>query len=71
MSYFPEFELVGPPCEVPGCSGILVDTMSLKTKEFFKRCSECGEEFNRMPAIEKTAWAKRVIQRVLDDEKES
>jgi predicted RNA-binding Zn-ribbon protein involved in translation (DUF1610 family) len=28
---YPMFELFGPPCEVPGCKGVLVDTIHLKT----------------------------------------
>lgn len=68
---FPMFELFGPPCEAPGCKGVLVDHLSLKTKEFFRRCSVCEREFHRMPASEMLAWSKRVIERVLKGEKTS
>lgn len=67
---FPTFELAGPPCEVPGCSGVLVDHISLKSKDFFRKCATCGTEFHRVPGIEKLAWAKRVIGRILRGEKE-
>lgn len=67
----PQFELVGPLCEVPGCSGILVDTMSLKTKEIWKQCSECKAEFYRMSGADALGAATRVIQRVLKGEKVS
>jgi hypothetical protein len=44
---FPEFELVGPKCINPDCWGVLVDTMDLKTKEFYFRCSVCEQKFAR------------------------
>jgi len=65
----PMFELVGPPCEAPGCGGVLVDTMSLKTKECWKQCSKCGAEFYRMSGAEMLGWATRTIGRVLAGEK--
>ncbi len=68
----PLFELVGPPCEAPGCHGVLVDTISWKgPKEFFHKCSVCQATFHRVPAAEKLAWAERVITRVLKGEKSS
>ena len=67
----PMFELVGPPCEVPGCKGVLVDHISLRTKEFFRKCSVCGGEFHRVSAEEKLAWAKRLFRRVLKGEREN
>lgn len=66
MADFPMFELVGPPCEHPGCKGVLVDNLDLKTKDFFRRCSVCKREFHRMPAVDKLAWVKRVIERAFD-----
>jgi len=65
----PMFELSGHPCEAPGCKGVLVDHMNLKTKEVFRRCSVCNQEFHRMPASEMLAHARRTIQRVLNGEK--
>lgn len=61
-STVPQFELVGPPCEVEGCDGVLVSTTSLKTEEHFDKCSKCEDS-------EKLKWAKRVIGRVLRGEK--
>jgi hypothetical protein len=66
---FPMFELVGPPCEVPGCKGILVNTIHLKTWMFFKKCSTCGQEFYTMSAREAMGWARRTIERALKKEK--
>lgn len=71
MPQFPEFELVGPPCEDPACKGVLVDHLTTRTHEFFRRCSVCKKEFHRVPATEKLAWAKRTITRVLKGEKSS
>ena len=65
----PLFELVGPPCEAPECSGVLVDTMSLKTKEWWKQCSVCKAEFYRMSGSEALSMAKRTIDRVLKGER--
>jgi hypothetical protein len=64
----PMFELVGPPCEAPGCKGVLVDTLSLKTKMYSKQCATCHAEFYVMPAREALAWATRTIERVLKGE---
>jgi len=65
---FPLFELVGPPCEVDGCSGVLVSTICLKTADHFNQCSKCKAEFNRMTGQEALDWAKRTINRVLEGE---
>jgi hypothetical protein len=62
---FPVFELVGPPCEEPGCTGVLVDHVTLKSQEFFRRCAVCGREFHRMPAQEKLDAAVRRIKQAL------
>jgi hypothetical protein len=67
----PEFELSGPPCQKLGCDGVLINCLSLNTKEFYKKCSECQTEFNRCPAREKLDWAKGIIEKMLkgvDDE---
>ena len=66
---FPMFELYGPPCEAPGCKGVLVDTLSLKTKEFFKKCATCGQEFYKMPARDALAWAVRTIEGAMKGER--
>jgi len=68
---FPKFELIGPPCEEPPCKGVLVDHLTMGTKEFFRRCSVCGKEFGRMPAKDKLDWAKRTIERAARGEKSS
>lgn len=68
---FPIFELYGPPCEAPNCKGVLVDSMDLKTRDYFQRCSVCKGQFNRMPMAEKVAWARRTIEAVLKGEKPS
>jgi len=65
----PQFELVGPPCEAPGCSGVLVLTTCLRTKDVFKQCSKCRSEFYRMTGQEALAWTKRTFARVLKGEK--
>ncbi len=62
---YPLFEFVGPPCESPGCKGVLVASLDLKTKESFDCCSECGTEFHRMPAAEKLGYCCRTIERAL------
>jgi hypothetical protein len=67
----PQFELVGPSCQHEGCTGVLVDCLTLDSKEFFQRCSECRREFNRQPAAEKLAWAVRSIKRILRGEKKN
>lgn len=62
---YPQFELVGPPCETPGCKGVLVDHVSIRPpQEFFHECSVCSQTFHRVPAAEKLAEAVRVIERV-------
>lgn len=68
---FPQFELIGPPCEDPACKGVLVDHISTRTQECFRRCATCKKEFGRMPAKEKLAWATRTIERALRGEKSS
>lgn len=67
---FPQFELVGLPCETSECKGVLTDHVSLKTQEFFRRCSVCNQEFHRMAASEKMKWVERVLERVLKGEKD-
>lgn len=62
---YPVFELAGLPCETPGCQGVLIDHVELKTQDFFRRCTVCRDEFHRMPAKEKLAWAERMIQGAL------
>ena len=57
----PQFELVGPSCEISGCDGVLVDWINFKTNEYFQQCSKCGSEFNRMPTAEKLELDKRTI----------
>jgi hypothetical protein len=65
----PQFEIHGPPCEALGCKGVLVDCLSTRTGDFFHKCTECKQEFHRMPAREKFAWAARTIKRVLRGER--
>jgi hypothetical protein len=65
---FPMFELVGPPCELPGCNGVLVNTIALKTQIFSKKCSVCHAEFNKMPVKDAMAWAVHTIERVFKGE---
>lgn len=68
---FPTFELSGPPCENPGCSGVLVPSIHLKTQMAYEKCSVCGTEFHKMTAKEKMGWAVRTIERVLAGEGEN
>ena len=68
---YPMFELVGPPCEVPGCKGVLVDTIHLKTQMFFKKCATCGHEHYKMPVREAMGWAVRTIKRAINGEKQN
>ena len=63
---FPQFELVGPPCKKEGCSGVLVDHASWVNGEFFRRCSVCNEECDRMPVSEKLAVSIETIQEAFD-----
>ena len=56
---YPLFEIVGPPCPAPGCSGVLTPIMSLKTKEWFYECHICHGEFNRVPIEDRFEWAAR------------
>ena len=66
---YPLFEIVGPPCPAPGCKGVLTNTMSLKTKEWFYHCHVCNGEFNRMPIADKVAWAVCTIEGAVKGEK--
>jgi len=68
VNQFPEFELMGPPCEAPGCKGVLVDHANWRTKEFYRKCSVCGGEVHRASFGEKDAW---VFRRVLKGEREN
>lgn len=68
---FPLFELYGPPCQAPGCKGVLVDTIHLKTQVFCRKCATCGEEFYQMPVREAVGWAVRTIKRVFNGEKDN
>jgi hypothetical protein len=63
------FEFVGPSCESPGCKGVLVAHLDLKTKESFDKCTKCGQAFHRMPAAEKLGYVCRTIERVLKQAK--
>jgi len=62
----PQFEPVGPPCEDPGCKGVLWNHVDLKTREFFRQCTECGKEFHRVPLKDAVGWAIRTIHRTLE-----
>jgi hypothetical protein len=64
---FPQFELIGPKCPIEGCKGVLVDHMSLRTKDFYRKCSVCEQEFDRMPAQQKLDEAIKIIEQVLGD----
>lgn len=59
----PTFELCGPRCEEAGCTGVLIQTITLSTQEVFYRCSVCRTESGRMSAEDKLDWAKRIIAR--------
>ena len=65
----PEFEIVGPPGGVPGCSGVLMDYMGMRSRAFFQRCTVCGWESERVSPADKLAWTRRVIERVLRGER--
>jgi hypothetical protein len=65
------FELIGPPCEVPGCKGVLVDTIHIKTQMFSKKCATCGHEHYKMPVREAMGWAVRTIKRALNGEQDN
>lgn len=64
---YPMFELYGPPCEVPGCYGVLVDTVSIKTKRFFRKCATCGAEHYKLN--ESIGWTVRTIEKVFNGDK--
>lgn len=65
----PLFEMAGPPCETEGCTGVLIDSVDLKTKDYLQRCWVCKGEFNRVSAKEKLDWAVRTIDAALKGEK--
>ena len=62
---YPVFELSGPPCKKEGCTGVLVDTIHLRSQDFFLRCSVCGHEEGHTQAAVKVAEAVAVIERLL------
>lgn len=62
----PQFEMVGPPCEAPGCGGVLWNYVNLKTRMFFRKCCTCGGEFHQATLEETLAWSIRTINRVLE-----
>jgi hypothetical protein len=65
----PMFELMGTPCEVPGCTGVLLNTISFKTQTCFKQCSICQTEFYKMPIKDMMSWAARTLESVFKGEK--
>lgn len=59
------FEMLpmGPPCEDPKCKGVLQDCIRwTEPRECYRRCSECGKEYGRMPLADKMGWAVRTIK---------
>lgn len=62
---FPQFELMGPRCSTEGCKGVLVDHLSLQSKDFYRKCSVCQQEFDRQPAQQKLDEAIETIESVL------
>lgn len=46
---FPSFELIGPPCPVAGCSGVLVGCLQVDdlSRTFYSECSECRGRVER------------------------
>lgn len=63
---FPMFELVGPKCDQPDCTGVKVSTVNLYgEKMHFNKCSKCGVETERTPAAQKLAWTLCTIDWVL------
>lgn len=40
----PQFELVGPKCQEPGCDGVLVVTMDAKFKNIWRQCHKCHKK---------------------------
>jgi len=50
---FPIFELIGPKCPKNDCAGVLIDNLSIKTKEFYRKCSVCEEIFDQQDAVKK------------------
>ena len=66
----PAFEFVGPPCEHPGCKGVLLDNINHKEGVFYRKCTECGRKFHEVPVEEKMRWSLRVLHRVLKGTKE-
>lgn len=62
------FELIpiGPPCLDPQCKGILQDHIRwTEPRECYRKCSECGKEYDRMPLADKMGWAVRTIKRAM------
>lgn len=50
----PTFELYGPPCQNPGCSGVLVFTVSKTEKtSFYWHCPRCLSLFTKLSEEEK------------------
>lgn len=64
-TFLRKFELLGPRCEIPGCTGVLVDTISWKDQTAFHRCATCGSVMHKMTLREKTEAAVRTIKRVM------
>ena len=58
---YPLFEIVGPPCPTPECTGVLTPTMSMKTREWFSHCHVCNGEFKRAPTGSTREWIPRGI----------
>jgi hypothetical protein len=63
---------LGPPCEHQGCTGVLVQHLTLASpQECFHRCSICEREFHRMPVTDMLGFAERTFNRVLKGERTS
>lgn len=62
---FPMFELVGDPCPKEGCEGVLIETVSIETKDYFKKCSECKGEFGKVPGEVMFARSVEMIEKLL------
>lgn len=67
---FPQFELVGPPCERFLCKGVLIAHINIVTKEFFQCCSICKYEFNHMSGHVALAHAVQIIDEILKERNE-
>lgn len=68
---FPMFELMGPPCDTEGCTGVKVRSIALKTQMMFNQCSVCNAKTEEMTVKEGVDWATRTIEGVLKGEKPS